>query len=181
MLTMKPTAVWIVGAPGVGKTSIAREIMEFDKPYVLHPSPKWTVGSEIVAAGHYDGSTFDGSDTVPYSGAKVALDYWQSKLLPAARLTIFDGDRFSDIGCFERVRSSDVVLRIVHVVASDEVLSQRRMARGSTQSPSWMKGRATKAARFAKLDSKSILLESSAVNAASPKELAVIIMSFLCS
>jgi len=169
-------ALWLVGAPGVGKTAVARSILGMYGAYTLHPSPKWTIGDGVVAAGHYTGSAFDGADTVPYSGAKAALDYWRAHLLQSARLTIFDGDRFSDAGCFERVLATDVSVRIVLLTASEDVLGARRSMRGSTQSVTWMKGRATKAARFARLDPGALRMES----AGTPDDLATAILAALC-
>lgn len=154
---MKPTVLWIVGEPGAGKTTLAREIMGCDLvPRVLSekPDPKWTrAGDMIAAAGHYTGDTFDGADTVPYNGAAKALAYWLEHYR-AVPLTIFDGDRFSHAGALEWFKTNAPGHRLacVKLWLPERVAAQRRAARSDkVQNPAWVKGRTTKAARFAEL------------------------------
>jgi hypothetical protein len=111
--------------------------------------PKWTVGREVVAAGHYTGGAFDGADTVPYNGVSDALDLWD-KSLSDRRLTILDGDRFSSSKVERWFRERGHPTIVAHLTASAELLAARRLQRGSNQNAAWMKGRATKAERFAR-------------------------------
>jgi hypothetical protein len=122
--------------------------------------PKWTVGATVCAAGHYTGETFDGADTVPYNGVAAALDYWDEKLRPKMALTIFDGDRFSNGPTLARLRTLSKDPLLVHMVAPQEMLDARRNARGSTQNPSWAKGRETKAKNFAGLFPSAVLIDA---------------------
>lgn len=140
---------FFVGAPGVGKTTLIRELLDPPSCYFVM-KPKWTVGPKVVAAGHYTGGPFDGADTVPYNGVNEALAFWEHQLSKHP-LTIFDGDRFSHSGVVEFFAALRVPMRCIELVASDEVLAARRAARGSKQNASWMKGRATKSANFADL------------------------------
>lgn len=136
--------LFIVGPPGVGKTTLVRELLNPDSYFVQ--KPKWTVGPSVCAAGHYMGSTFDGADTVPYNGARACLEYWERELSDRV-LTIFDGDRFSNRTALEFLNGRD--LRCLHLTAPDELLEARRLARGSNQDATWLKGRVTKAQNFA--------------------------------
>ena len=144
------TVLFLVGEPGCGKTTLAKRLIEPDS--YLIPSPKWTVGMKVCAAGHYSGSTFDGADTVPYNGVDAALTLWEADLR-ALPLTIFDGDRFSNAGVVERLRASGaqqgLSIRCIHLHVPENIAASRRAQRGSNQNPSWLKGRKTKAARFA--------------------------------
>ena len=140
--------LFVVGPPGAGKTTFIRALIELDS--YLTAKPKWTVGEHVVAAGHYTGGTFDGADTVPYNGVEAALDFWTEKLRAKAKLTIFDGDRFSHDGVKDWATIAiEAECRVLYFDVSQERLAINRAARGSTQNAAWMKGRETKALRFA--------------------------------
>lgn len=143
------TALFIVGPPGVGKTALARELLGFPDVRTC-PDPKWSLSAcgEIVAAGHYDGGTFDGADRIGYNQVAKWLGFWEVNLAPYTQITIFDGDRFSYTAARDRIAAIARVL-CVYLNADDEILDARRTARGSNQNPIWMRGRATKAERFA--------------------------------
>lgn len=138
--------IFFVGAPGVGKTTLIRQFIEPDSYFVM--KPKWTVGSSLVAAGHYTGGAFDGADTVPYNGVKDALAYWGQKFRGVPR-TVFDGDRFSHGGVVDFFDGLKVEMVCIQLFAEADVLVERRAGRGSHQNATWMKGRLTKAINFA--------------------------------
>lgn len=147
--------LFVVGAPGVGKTTFVREALLTQDAYLVQ-SPKWTVSeaTRVVAAGHYLGATFDGADTVPYNGVKPALQFWKERFLPddAFDLTVFDGDRFSNRPAVDTLKACGVKLLCMHLTAPDTVADARRAERGSQQNSTWIKGRVTKARNFAALD-----------------------------
>lgn len=145
------TVLYVVGAPGVGKTTALRGLI--DKWTVsLVQAPKWTVSAPFALAGHYGGSSHDGGDTVPYDGAAACLAYMRDRLLTDDRLRciVLDGDRFSTANCRLFTDSlADVRVVCVHLHASESALAARRAVRGSTQNATWMLGRGTKAEKFA--------------------------------
>lgn len=141
------SSLWIVGPPGVGKTTLARQIL--GTVHALVPRPKLTLAAQWVAAGHYSGATFDGADTVPYNGAAQVLDLWTERFFNLPLL--LDGDRFSNAACVGRVRRAGARTVCLLLDATDEVLAHRRALRGSHQDPIWLAGRATKARRFFQL------------------------------
>jgi hypothetical protein len=144
---MTANVLWIVGEPGLGKTTLVRRLLPAKAS--LHGSPKWTVAGRLAAAGHYSGHVFDGADRVPYNGVEDALAFWGANL-SSTDLTLFDGDRFSHAGVrgwfHENVFNQRQLC--VLVAADAHVGMERRAARGSNQAPTWVKGRVTKARRF---------------------------------
>lgn len=140
------TVLFIVGPPGVGKTTAVR--MMLGENVTLIEKPKWTIVSNLAAAGHYTGKTFDGADSVPYNGVKEALAYWDEHLKWSKTFTVLDGDRFSYAAskAFFEQRADRVCA--MYFSASDAVLAHRRAERGSNQNPAWVKGRVTKATKF---------------------------------
>lgn len=146
--------LFVIGEPGIGKTTAIRAMVPMlaaDSPIAPHEieKPKWTIASSVALAGHYRGATFDGADTIPYTGARAALDYWAANLQDV-KLTILDGDRFSTQPSLDYVRASGALVLGAYLHASDpDVAEARRVWRGSNQDPTWLKGRVTKARNFA--------------------------------
>jgi|HubBroStandDraft_3_1064219.scaffolds.fasta_scaffold00013_35 GTPase SAR1 family protein len=170
------TALFVVGAPGVGKTALVRELIGFPETYTI-AKPKWTVSNDglVCAAGHYLGETFDGADMVPYNGAAVALEHWKRHI--TSQLSIFDGDRFSNGNSLAYVRSVVDKVLCLHMTAPADVLAARRVERGSNQNETWLKGRVTKAANFASTFDTAHLMVLTALQ--SPSELADVVKHFV--
>jgi len=151
---MTHTALFVVGPPGVGKTSAMRSLMGEEFTTFTHPSDgkvKWTFADPLCFAGHYGVGTFDGADTVPNDGWVPNLEYWESNILTDSQYqyTIFDGDRFSHANAQKFLEERGVRVLCAHLTASDEVMDARRKERGSDQNPTWLRGRVSKARNFA--------------------------------
>ena len=146
--------LWIVGEPGAGKSTLARALLGAG---LLHAAPKRTVsepgrgplGCRVLAAGHYVGGPFDGADTVAYNGVRAWVEWWGAQD-HANTLTVLDGDRFSHAAALEAFARPSVDLRCARLFATDELAAARRLARSAkVQNAAWVKGRCTKARRFA--------------------------------
>ena len=139
-------AIFVVGMPATGKTTLVRKFLEPFSSYLV-ASPKWTVCGDVCAAGHYGGGTFDGADTIAFDGAMRTLEFWGANSFFGCMWTFLDGDRMSNRKCLayaDRVSLPVCVL----LDAPDDVVEGRMEGRGSNQNPSWVKGRKTKSKRF---------------------------------
>jgi hypothetical protein len=166
---------WIVGAPGVGKTTLVRKLANFGFASYVE-SPKWTLCGDVFAVGHYVGGTHDGGDTVPYNGAADAIAYWHERLAGHGKLTVLDGDRFASRSSVQQIGPAYKKV-VIHLGLSDQMLDERRASRGTTQNPVWCKGRKTKAKNFAELfPEKSRLMLDATM---SVDELASLVKAFL--
>jgi len=157
-----PLVLYVLGEPGIGKTTTVRFLLQDarirEQPYVEQtytkpPAPKWTIARDVVAAGLYQGMAFDGADTIPYNGARAALEYWRDNLAPTARLTVLDGARFSTKPSLAFLRELGATIVGVHLVAANAA-AERRSARATAagvreQSKNWVKGAASGAYNFA--------------------------------
>jgi hypothetical protein len=146
--------VWVVGEPGVGKTSVVKEFLGPLSSCRLYRSPKWTMGMAL-AAGHYTGGAFDGADTIPYNGVSAAIEVWKTILAPKYPLTFLDGDRFAYAGAIEMSPSS-VRKFCVLLKAERSIAESRRQKRAASigselQNATWVRGRRTKSERFVEL------------------------------
>ncbi len=149
---MSGTVLWIVGEPGIGKTTLARVLIDRltnsqERSSIEILRPKWTLFAEsVAAAGHWRGDKFDGADTLPISDIKPAMEYWKEHL-SSYLLTLLDGDKLSNAGAVAFVRP--IAKRTLCVLLYDEeTATKRRIQRGTTQNATWVKGRRTKAERF---------------------------------
>lgn len=149
-------ALFVVGNPGVGKTTLVRALLAsvgyFDTTPAPHP--KWTIApGHIAAAGHYTGGIFDGADTVGYNQVQKTLDFWRDSVLPVP-LTVFDGDRFSHQKVVDYCKAiQGMQVRVAYLYSRPEVVEKRLRARavltGKSQNSRWIAGRYTKSVRFA--------------------------------
>jgi len=142
--------IWIVGEPGVGKTTHARRLLsEYGPVTNTVTNPKWTeFGLDAAAVGHWTGGTFDGGDTVPIGQIKPALLYY-AEHYSRRPLVIFDGDKFANLNAVRSVaENTSARLVCVHLIGEEAAAGGREL-RGSKQNIAWVKGRRTKARNFA--------------------------------
>lgn len=116
-------AVFLLGAPGVGKTELTRGLLGTG----AYVDGRWTVGKRFIAAGPYTGNVFDGPDALPTSVhvVRAMIHETVSKSLPG----LFDGERF----CAWTVKElkAQTVCVALFLEAPIEVLRERRAKRGS--------------------------------------------------
>ncbi len=149
---MSLQVVFIVGAPGVGKTTLIESLIDSFAVYEIE-KPKWTITPPWALVGHYQKQTFGGGDTLGYTQGADAVRFMLDDLASQKniKVAILDGDRMSTRNVLQQVREAGLKPQCWHLIANDQALTERCNKRGSNQNPTWAKGRQTKAANFAAL------------------------------
>lgn len=173
--THKHTVLWVVGEPGIGKTTLCRKLLDRFGPVVFAlDKPKWTVfgppkgilGSiahiephQVAAAvGSWKGDKFDGGDTVPPSYIKQALETY-AKFFTEYKLVLFDGAKFANGNAIQAVmkgaqeagRFLDTRLVCLHLVGPEAAAAGRAArvdAGAKPQNEAWIRGRRKAADNF---------------------------------
>lgn len=150
---MTPNLVWLVGEPGVGKTTLVRTLLRQQTTLFEEIiKPKFTLFFDskkqkaIAAAGFWRGNTFDGADTLPISQIKLAIQYWKDSLQDFP-ITILDGDKLANAGAVAVTKETSAVLHCF-LLKDEDLAERRRFVRNTKQNAGWVKGRRTKAYNF---------------------------------
>jgi hypothetical protein len=134
-------ALYIIGEPGIGKSTLV-EAMTAGLPYEEATQP--------FAFRRYDcGVTELGRRRVGFSGTDALAMDVQPKVLQyleavRPRYVLGEGDRLANAGFFGRLRELGYQTDILYLFGA-HLAYERRAARGSSQNPSWVQGRRTKA------------------------------------
>lgn len=146
--------VYLIGAPGVGKSTLMGELTAgCHRSPRLHPlahdllvdvAHAEPVGVEL--GRHRPG--FPGTDTLALNVSPVACR-WVAGGAGPGPLLLAEGDRLAHAGFLDAAAHGGYRVHMVHLVAPAEVIDARCAARGSTQNEAWRRGRVTKAAGLA--------------------------------
>lgn len=134
------------GQPGTGKTTLFRKFMEkytWEKvePKKMLPA-LYCKELDLYILGKYeDGETFAGTDRLSMAVQPVATEFVKE----TTSNILFEGDRIFNQSFLEMAMDlKDVDLQVVYLKVPDATLKQRYADRGSDQSETFLKGRATK-------------------------------------
>lgn len=167
---MKKTLVYLIGQPGSGKSTVTEELFgglpseASDDPiaHIVYPS--------AIQLGAKRES-FSGTDAFPMNIQPQVVPFMKDS---AGQLFFAEGDRLANDKFFTSCVAAGIGLRVFMLHTPNAVAAERRKARGSNQSTTWLKGRITKVYRLWKSwGDKAYLLDGTK----SPAEIAEELMT----
>lgn len=145
--------LYLVGAPGVGKSTLARELTQgWDKTLLrAHPVPHSILGHPVTGRGTglelgVPRDDFPGTDALAMDIGPRALQFLSATY---AHFAFGEGSRLATRPLLGGLAGAGVPVTLVYLSGTQELLDERWRARGSKQSLTWRKGAATRAARMA--------------------------------
>lgn len=147
--------LYIVGAPGVGKSTVTTQLTaRWDR--IVHPhAPVPHSVLRHPVTGRRDGlelgvprPDFPGTDALSMSIGPRALQFVLSRtsLVPFA---LGEGSRLATQPFIGGLARAGVAVTLVRLAADEDLLTERWKMRGSKQNPIWRKGAGTRATRLA--------------------------------
>jgi broad-specificity NMP kinase len=134
------------GQPGTGKTTLFRKFMEKYQWETVEPKKMlpalYCKELDLYILGKYeDGETFAGTDRLSMAVQPVAQQF----VTETASNILFEGDRIFNQSFLEfTMKLSNTDLQVIYLKVPDNMLKERYAERGSDQSATFLKGRATK-------------------------------------
>jgi hypothetical protein len=147
--------VYLIGAPGVGKSTVMAELTEGlprvprSEPFAhdwLHERIDGFLKPPVAVELGARREAFSGTDALGMAVNPRACE-WIG--LAPAPLVLGEGDRLANARFLGAAQRAGYAVTLAYLVAGSKTLEQRRAARGSTQSEQWIKGRVTKADNLA--------------------------------
>lgn len=149
---MIESLLYIVGAPGTGKSTLARTLTGGWDREVLRSAPVPHSRLRHPASGRLTGVElgvprpgFPGTDTLAMDISPRALQFLSGQCVPFA---LCEGSRLATRPFLGELARGGVNVTLVSLTADEELLTQRWMDRGSKQNPAWRKGATTRAQRI---------------------------------
>lgn len=147
--------VYLVGPPGVGKSSVMAALTQHcervprsgplahDILYRPQPVPESArvVGVELGRRR----AAYSGTDALGMAVQPHAVEWIGRATCP---LVLGEGARLGNVGFLSAARLAGYALYLVHLSADGRTLADRRLQRGSHQSPVWIRGAETRARRI---------------------------------
>lgn len=138
--------VAVGGQPGTGKTTLFRKFMESYEWEKVEPKKMlpalYCKELDLYVLGKYeDGEVFAGTDRLSMAVQPIAQEF----VTETTSNILFEGDRIFNQSFLEfSMELKDVDLQVVYLKVPNDTLKQRYADRGSDQSETFLKGRATK-------------------------------------
>jgi hypothetical protein len=143
------TLVYLIGAPGAGKTTLMQALVAKCQPYrALRPFGFTVLAcpdkSEAAMLGITREGGFSGTDALSMSVQPKVEDWMRTA---PYELVLGEGDRLGNVKFLSAMLNLNWRVNVAHLIASPDLLDIRCAERGSNQSATWRSGRATKVRR----------------------------------
>lgn len=148
--------LYVIGQPGAGKTTAVKAMWQRSPGRVVREGQMgWTDRTDPEAADGlpeyavelgWQRDTFGGTDALGM-GVQPHAVAWATAC--TADLIVGEGDRLANQGFLTAVAGTGRKVLVVFVAVDDQTAAARRAARGTSQAPTWVKGRQTKARNLA--------------------------------
>jgi ribose 1,5-bisphosphokinase PhnN len=143
--------LYLIGEPGAGKSTLMGELTagvqaeQLDRPV---PHVAYRRGNTLIGVqlGRLREGT-PGTDALAYNALPAVIDWLLTK---PASLVLGEGARLANSRFLNTVRHAFDRVDLVHLVLPPDVAEMRRLERGTTQAPAWVKGRRTSAYNLAR-------------------------------
>ena len=138
--------ICVIGEPGVGKTTLFRNFMNFyswiDKEPVKLVNTKYCEELDLHIIGKYeDGEVFAGTDRLSMAVMPEAMKFVEG----TSSNVMFEGDRLTSTKFFDFLMDlPETNVSIIVLTVPQDILNERYEQRGSDQSEKFLKGRKTK-------------------------------------
>lgn len=144
--------LYLVGPPGVGKSSVARELRAPWDTDVVRDGPVPHIRLRHPVSGRLAGlelgvprPQFPGTDALAMDIGPRALQWLSTSY---ASFAVGEGARLATKPFIGGLAQAGVRVTLVRLMADQELLDERWRARGSKQDPRWRKGAGTRASRL---------------------------------
>lgn len=151
--------VYLVGEPGVGKSWLFTELTKLfvrtapkttapRREFLLLPHSTRIEGVELGARLGHHHAGYPGTDALPMN-AVVAAERWlvSGDAARETPLILAEGARLGVRRFLDAAQTAGIDTHVV-LVTDPERAAKQRAGRGSTQSPSWVRGTSTRAINF---------------------------------
>lgn len=133
--------LYIIGIPGSGKSTLAAELVKGRRRRVRDVPFVHTVYEDGLIQLGRERTGRSGTDALSMSIQPNVLAALEAAKWPRV---LGEGDRLTNRKFFEAAREQGYRVDVVLLDTPPELAAERREARGSEQSESWLKGRETK-------------------------------------
>lgn len=152
-------AVYLIGGPGVGKSTVMSALMEGWSPggyvrFTVREMFGHWLSHEVLGTGAYLGHLrpeYPGTDALSRSVQPHAVSWLATLPMLGLSWVFGEGERLGNVA-FLTALSAQSKLRVIHLVADPSILEERRLRRvGKPMTAVYCKAKITQAANVARL------------------------------